>query len=426
MNLRLIVLLPALVTLFVGCGESRVDYRSPESGTRYYPPPAAFRDASLELGARIPLALRKPGVDLVFATTRQPITVTEGSLPGFSDEPDGALHLGTVTMTIGPPGTTWDDLVDWCRLNEQQIPPVRVNVSQLDRFGYAGIGMDDSAPSARALASLEPHYAHGGRRVLLFVHGYNTSFAEAAATLACMHHHQGRRGAAVLFSWPAGTEVLRYLHEQDLARVSSNALARLISQLSGPGKVERIDVVVNSTGGSMLMRALHQLEDTVGRQGMAAFKLHNVVLAAPDVDLASFVTRDLDLLAASTHHTVVYSNREDRALGMSGWWSGGLRLGRVEKLEDAQRVALEAKRRSVELVDITHLPGPKDADGVTKHGAWYANPLVVTDLLLFLLNGEGAAARGLVPAKDPLAWNLPPDYARTAAATITRMLRETP
>ena len=425
MTLRL-AFLSALLVLSAGCGGSRVDYRSPETGTRYYPPPAAFRDASLELGERIPPALRTPGVDLVFATTRQPTTASADRLPGFGDEPDGAMHVGTVTMTIGPPGTRWDDLLDWCRLNEQQIPPVRVNISKLDRFGYAGIGMGADAPSARALASLEPHYAHGGRRVLLFVHSYNTSFAEAAATLACMHHHQGRRGAAVLFSWPAGTEVLRYLHEQDLARVSSNALARLISQLSGPGKVERIDCVVNSTGGSMLMRALHQLEDTVGRQGMAAFNLHNVVLAAPDVDLESFVTNDLDLLAASTHHTVVYSNREDRALGMSGWWSGGLRLGRVEKLEDHQRAALEAKRGRVELVDITNLPGPKDADGVTKHGAWYANPLVVTDLLLFLLNGQGAEARGLVPAKDPLAWNLPPDYARTAATHIARMLQETP
>lgn len=431
MNIRFAWLLLVLAAFSPGCGGSRVDYRSPDSGTRYYPPPAAFRDASLELGERLPPALRKPGVDLVFATTRQPIassstTGADGKPPGFSDEPDGALHVGTVTMTIGPPGTRWDDLLDWCRLNEQQIPPVRVNVSHLDRFGYAGIGVGASAPTERFLASLEPHYAHGGRRVLLFVHGYNTSFAEAAATLACMHHHQGRRGAAVLFSWPAGTEVLRYLHEQDLARVSTNALARLISQLSGAGKVERIDVVVNSTGGSMLMRALHQLEDTVGRDGMAAFKLHNVVLAAPDVDLESFVASDLDLLAASTHHTVVYSNREDRALGLSGWWSGGLRLGRIEKLEDRQRLALNAKREVIDLVDITTLPGPKDADGVTKHGAWYANPLVVTDLLLFLLNGEGAKARGLVPATDSLEWNLPPDYARTAAATIARMLQETP
>ena len=425
MNLRAAVVLASLL-LVSGCGESRVDYRSPETGTRYYPPPAAFRDASLELGGRMPPALRVPGVDVMFATTRQPVAASSGTPPGFADEPDGAMHVGTVTMTIGPPGTGWDDLLDWCRLNEQQIPPVRVNVSRLDRFGYAGLGMGDGAPSPRALAALEPHFAYGGRRVLLYVHGYNTSFAEAAATLACMHHHQGRRGAAVLFSWPAGTEVLRYLQEQDLARVSSNALARLISQLSGSGRVDRIDCVVNSTGGSMLMRALHQLEETVGRDGMARFNLHNVVLASPDVDLASFITDDLELLAASTHHAVIYSNREDRALGLSGWWTGGLRLGRIEKLEDGQRVALEAKRQDVELVDITALPGPKDADGVTKHGAWYANPLVVTDLLLFLLWGQGAEARGLVAAEDPLAWNLPPDYARTAAANIARMLREAP
>jgi esterase/lipase superfamily enzyme len=427
MMFRAFFFLLAIAACFTGCGGSLVDYRSPETGTRYYPPPAAFRDASLVLGERMPLAMRKPGVDLVFATTRQAVpATTAGGLSGFSDEPDGALHLGTMTMNIGPTGTTWDDLLDWARLNEQQIPPVRVSVSRLNDFGYAGIGSGATAPAERFLTSLEPHYVHGGRRVLLFVHGYNTTFAEAAATLACMHHHQGRHGAAVLFSWPAGTKALRYLYEQDLARVSTNALARLISLLSGAGKVDRIDIVVNSTGGSMLMRALHQLEETVGREGMAAFKLNNVVLAAPDVDLESFVSSDLDLLTSSTKHSVIYSNREDRALGLSGIWSGGLRLGRIEKLDDHQRTALEAKRDVIELVDITDLPGPKDADGVTRHGAWYANPLVVTDLLLFLLTGQAAEVRGLVHDNDPLGWHLPSDYARTAAANIGRLLQETP
>jgi esterase/lipase superfamily enzyme len=426
MNLRSAFLLLAFASLFVGCGESRVDYRSPENGTRYYPPPAAFRDASLAMGDRMPPALRKPGVDLMFVTTRQPIAAKDGGLSGFGDSPNGAMYLGDLTMTIGPQGTTWDDLLDWARLNEQQIPPVRVNVSRLDRFGYAGIGTGPTAPLERFLSTIEPHYVHGGRRVLLFVHGYNTTFAEAAATLACMHHHQGRRGAAVLFSWPAGTEALRYLHEQELARYSSNALARLISYLSGPGQVERIDVVVNSTGGSMLMRALHHLEETVGRQRMAEFKLNHIVLAAPDVDLESFVASDLDLLTSSAKRTVVYTNREDRALGLSGWWSGGLRLGRIEQLSETQRVELKARQEGIELIDITELPGPKDADGVTKHGAWYANPLVVTDLLLFLSQGTSATQRGLVHGDDPLVWNLPPDYARTAAANIRRLFEEMP
>ena len=414
-----------LVSLTIGgCGESRVDYRSPDTGTRYYPPPAFFRDVSLELGERMPPALRTPQVELVFATTRQPAPPTEGGLPGFSDTPDGALHLGSLTMSIGPPGTTWEDLIDWARINEYQIPPVRVSLTRLDRFGFAGVGTGATAPDARLLASLEPHYTHGGRRVLLFVHGYNTTFAEAAATLACMHHHQGRRGAAVLFSWPAGTEVFRYLHERDLARDSTNALARLISLLSGPGKVERIDCQVNSTGASMLLGALHQLEDTVGREALASLKLGNVVLASPDVALKEFIDDDLALLAAAAKRTVVYSNRNDRALGLSSWWYEGLRLGRLEELDEHLRNGLLAQRERVELVDITDLPGPKDADGFTKHGAWYANPLVVTDALLALLRGAPAAERGLALTEGGLEWNIPPDYARIVAIQVARLLQE--
>lgn len=410
--------------LLTGCGESRVDYRSPESGTRYYPPPALFRDVSLELGERMPPALRTPQVDLLFATTRKPVPAKGRALPNFSDEPDGALHLGSLSMTIGPLGTTWDDLVDWARINEYQIPPVRVNLLWLDRFGFSGVGAGERAPDNRLLAALEPCYAHGGRRVLLFVHGYNTTFAEAAATLACMHHHQGRRGAAVLFSWPAGTEVFRYLHERDLARDSTNALARLISLLSGPGKVEHIDCLVNSTGAAMLMGALHQLEQTIGRDALPSLRLRHVVLASPDVALKEFVDDDLGLLAAATKRTVVYSNRNDRALGLSSWWYEGLRLGRVGQLDEHLRDGLLAQRERVELVDITDLPGPKDADGFTKHGAWYANPLVVTDALLALARGAPAAERGLKLTKDGLEWNIPPDYARIAAIQVARLLQE--
>jgi len=424
--MRISAALLVVVMLMTACGESRVHYRSPDTGTPYYPPPAAFREISIGLGERMPETLRSPRVDLLFATTRAPAPAKPDGLSGFSDEPDGGLRLGTIGMNIGPTGTTWSDLIDWARLNEQQIPPVRVSISTLEDFGFAGLGNGESTSQARFLAALEPHYVHGGRRVLLFVHGYNTTFAEAAATLACMHHHQGRRGAALLFSWPAGTEFLRYLRERDLARESTNALARLISALSGPGKVERIDVIVNSTGAFMLIGALHQLEATVGREAMAEFKLGNVVLASPDLGLDEFVASDLPLLAAATKRTVVYSNREDRALGMSSWWYDGLRLGRVEQLDEQQRALLTDQRERLELVDVTALPGPKDDDGFSKHGAWYANPLVSTDVLLVLLRGESAAKRGLVHGADSLVWNLPVDYAVQSAASAMRIIEEKP
>lgn len=405
--------------LLGGCG-SVADPRTPESGSPYYPPPAAFRQATLDLGERMPAALRTPEVPLAFATTRRPA----GS--SFGDEMDGALHLGTLSMRIGPADATWDDLLDWARLNEQQIPGVRVALGGLERTGFSGVGMGPGSPDARFLERLEPAYAHGGRRVLLFIHGYNTTFAEAAALLACMHHHQGRQGAAVLFSWPAGTEVMRYLAERDLARDSTNSVARLITLLAGPGRVERIDCLVNSTGAQILMGALHQLEDSVGRAGMPAFRLNNVVLASPDVGLQEFVDDDLELLAASTRRTVVYGNRGDRALGLAGWWHGGSRLGRVEGLTAPLSAGLRMHQDQVELVDVTNLPGPKDADGFTHHGAWYANPLVVTDALLALLRGEPAAARGLRREADQLTWQVPEDYQQRAAATVGRVIRGEP
>ncbi len=365
------------LALLAGCAGSQVDYRSPDSGARYSPPPAAFRDTSLALGERLPPALRSPAVSLGFATTRQAVG------GAYGDQADGGLHLGTLSMSIGPPGTTWEDLVDWARLNEHQIPPVRVTLGACDTAGTSGLGSGPGSPDARFLAGLEPMYVHGGSRVLLFVHSDDTSFAEAAATLASLHHHQGRRGAAVLFSWPV---------DDTRTRNAGNALARLISLLSGPGQVERIDCLVHSTGAAILLDALHQLEGSVGRDSLPALHLGTVVLAAPE---AQTDTDDIALLAAATGRTVVYSRRAGRTVG-------------------DLRPALAARRDRIELVDVTALPEPADMDGI-------AHPLALTDALLVLLHGEAAGSRGLVPSDDALVWNLPPDYARSAAAWIARM-----
>lgn len=375
------MILPAL--LLAGCAGSLVNYRSPETGARYHPPPAAFRTTTLDLGSKVPAALRTPEVRLAYASTCRPGGTS------FSDEPDGVLHLGRMNMRIGPVGTTWDDLVDWARLNEHQIPPVRVELTAIDR-----LTSDPDSTTASFLAALEPMYEHGGRRVLIFVHGDDTSFAEAAATLACMHHHQGRRGASVLFSWPAGSVEQR---GRGSARDSCRRLAELITLLSGPGRAGRIDCLADASGAAVLTGAMHQIEGSVRREGMPGLHLGSIVLASPEVVLKDFVSQDLDLMAATARRTVIYIDRADLPRNALG---------------------LMAQHERVEMVDITDLPGPKDTDGFTGHGAWSANPLVVTDALFTLLAGLPAAQRGLVHDRDTPVWILPPDYALRAAAGL--------
>jgi hypothetical protein len=88
------------------------------------------------------------------------------------------------------------------------------------------------------------------------------------------------------------------------------------------------------------------------------------------------------------------------------------------------RERLAAQRARIELVDVTGLPGPRQHDGYTRHGAWYRNPLLVTDALLALLVGDPAAERGLVQGAGDLVWTLPPDHARQVGARLARRLAE--
>ena len=58
-----------------------------------------------------------------------------------------------------------------------------------------------------------------GRRVLIFVHGFNTRFEEAVYRFAQIVHDARVDVAPVLFTWPSGGRVTDYVYDRDSARV---------------------------------------------------------------------------------------------------------------------------------------------------------------------------------------------------------------
>lgn len=227
--------------------------------------------------------------------------------------------------------------------------------------------------------------------VLVFVHGYNTSFEGAVSRAARLLAGIQYPGALVLFSWPSDGALASYRLDQQDARGAGVHLARTLIELGAVGMGRRVSVVAHSMGGEVLSAALRSLD--VARIPMA---LGEVVLIAPDIAAGEFLQDVLPSLRDRAARVTVYASAADVAL-WSSWGSNGER-----RLGLGGRFATLA--RGVETVEIsadnTDALGhnPFDSEGFRD------------DLHRLLVQGLGASRRALVPVSrgdGGVMWRLP-------------------
>ena len=127
------------------------------------------------------------------------------------------------------------------------------------------------------------------RDILVFVHGFNTSFDEARsrATQIVADAHFG--GVAVLFTWPTRSELFGYVSDKDSATASRDALQALLHDLGQAPGVGKIHVLAHSMGGWLSMEALRQ-SAIAGDRDLGGH-LGDVILASPDIDMEVFASQ---------------------------------------------------------------------------------------------------------------------------------------
>ncbi len=214
------------------------------------------------------------------------------------------------------------------------------------------------------LAELATHLSGrigSNRDILLYVHGFNTSYDEARFRLAQIVEDGRFGGVPVLFTWPATNSLLDYGAAKENATISRDALAKLMRQLSETPGVGRVHILAHSMGAWMTMEALR--ENAIAGSPDLNGKLGDVMLAAPDIDLNVFRQQ---LARIDPSHVFVLVASNDRALAISRSLAGDRpRLGALDPKNPADRTALEAL--GVKVYDLS-----READIFIGHGA-YAN-----------------------------------------------------
>ncbi len=260
---------------------------------------------------------------LLAVTTRTPAS-DEGKGELFSAGRGDGLHYVSLNLSMPP------DRPAGAVPTQAENPDPRKHIALI-----AAENLDQ-----RNFGSLLKSAPFAKRRVLIFIHGFNTSFDEAVVRLAQIVEDTHFQGVPILFSWPSGGEVTDYGYDKDSANFSRDGLEKLLIAIAREPNVEGIDIFAHSMGNWLTLETLRQL--AIANDQRTLKRLGTIVLAEPDVDMDVFTTQ-LARLGTLKSHISLYASKDDRALELSRRLFGGkIRAGENTDLEQFRRLGITA------------------------------------------------------------------------------------
>ncbi|NDV25824.1 alpha/beta hydrolase [Desulfovibrio sp. JC010] len=165
------------------------------------------------------------------------------------------------------------------------------------------------------------------KSALVFVHGFDISFEEAALSTARMSYELQYQGAPLFFSWPAQSD---YLQDEQNAEHAIPQLTEFIKEVAEELDAENIYLIGNSMGCLPLCKAMAELQ--LAPEDMARIK--ELILIAPDINRNKFAETILPKLDNTSAHITVYTSSNDDQLTTAHKQRGGVRLGDVVDNKD--------------------------------------------------------------------------------------------
>ena len=185
---------------------------------------------------------------------------------------------------------------------------------------------------AAAALPREDYFAELGRSVaaakrpsaFVFVHGYNTSFEDAARRTAQISYDVGFEGVPVFYSWPSQGSTAGYARDEESIQLTVPNLRRFLEDFFDRSAAQDIYLVAHSMGNRALTVALAQLIES---RPQARARLREVILSAPDINVEIFKEQIYPALAKAGRPITLYASSEDVALAASKQFHGYARLG---------------------------------------------------------------------------------------------------
>jgi esterase/lipase superfamily enzyme len=249
-----------------------------------------------------------------FGTNRKPVDRQNPAL-GFGSEADDHLHFGKRIVRIPlshRPGELGSPL--WRRLltgvdDRLTLDPATV------------LSEDAFVRDVRSfLGTLDP----ADRNVLVYIHGFNTSFDEAAKRAAQLGFDLKVPGITAFYSWPSLANITAYVGDLSRIEASEQMLADFLVKTTTLVQRGKVHLIAHSMGNRGLLAAMHRATTQAALRTGARFG--QVFLAAPDVDARSFAQL-ASVYPLAAEHTTLYVADQDKALLALEWATAEARAG---------------------------------------------------------------------------------------------------
>ncbi len=269
------------------------------------------------------------------------------------------------------------------KAGELELPDIGAAADPAKHFAVVDVNRLDLTPIVAEVKREIQRRPASERDVLVFVHGYNTNFADAAYRFAQIIYDSGFKGVPVLFTWPSRGQLLQYPYDRESAFYSRDFLEANLHAISRDLGTTRIDILAHSMGTLLTLEAVRQA--AIRGDGGFGGKLRDIILAAPDVDLDVFKMQMRQIKRPVT----VFVSADDRALAFSRRFAGDkTRLGAISA-KDTEIVA-DLEKLGASIIDLSEI---SSGDSL-KHAKFAASPKIVQLIGRRLQADRGIAVAG--------------------------------
>ena len=421
-----------LILLLAACSGQRV--LMPTPNIEVNPENDAYADLHPDL--------KSTEVPLFYVTDRKPERDENGNLEyGYGRSP--SLAFGTTVVDLGD-DISWEELVEASRTQQRlkEVPLKRRELTEIIRGPNSPVpytevdGKVVKNPEylAKQLVVQETfrkeivrHLDRTSRKeVFIYVHGFHNDFNDAAFAMAELWHFMGRIGIPIIYTWPAGHPGLfGYTYDRESSEFTVFHFREMVRFLATFPEVERINIIAHSRGTGVALAALRELTIAALARGelpRKKYKIHNFVLAAPDLDAQVAQQRMVgDHLALSADRFTIYTSTADKAIG----WSDKLfdsPVGRVgnlspDALTPESREILKSGHKRFAFINFQSTSDKSDSNADSFGHSYFRNaPTVSSDLVLMLRDDldPGPPGRPLESLGSSF-WRVPPGYPASSA-----------
>ncbi|MDF1825016.1 MAG: alpha/beta hydrolase [Verrucomicrobiales bacterium] len=312
-------------------------------------------------------------VDIFYGTNRKPIEgVGESSNGHYGGERhrEGPMEYGKTTVSI--PLHHQIGIVErpkWYKLEFSEDPKKHVTIMDLEKMDS-----DSFFSTVSSTAGDKPK-----NEALLFIHGFNVAFDDAIRRTGQIAYDLDFGGVTLTYSWPSQASLGAYTIDEANAEWSIPHLTQFLIDLQENTEIDKIHVIAHSMGTRVLSYALANAKD----EGFD-LDLHNVILAAPDIDGDVFKDQILPKLTDATDKLTMYASSDDTALKLSQSIHGNSRLG----LSGASLLVMGG-------MDTVNASGIDTS--MLGHGYYGSHKVVVTDIFNLIIKGLDPVKRELIP-----------------------------